>query len=182
MEEEDFAGLQRRLADGTIDVALTYELERDPETAAVALLELRPHALLAPSHKLAAEPSVSLAELAEYPLIQIDQPSSWRHMLSLFQDRGLAATVGIRARSFELLRSLVAHEFGVAVVYSQPWGDRCYDGSPLCRRPIRDELPTQRIIMARRGLYPPTAAGNALIAVAQHWFATMGPGGATGEV
>ncbi len=42
IEEEDFAGLQRRLADGTIDVALTYELERDPETAAVALLETAP--------------------------------------------------------------------------------------------------------------------------------------------
>ncbi len=126
---------------------------------------------------------MSLAELAEYPLIQIDQPSSWRHMLSLFQDRGLAATVGIRARSFELLRSLVAHEFGVAVVYSQPWGDRCYDGSaalPAGRsatscRPSASSWPAAAST-------PPTAAGNALIAVAQHWFATMGPGGATGEV
>jgi DNA-binding transcriptional LysR family regulator len=172
--EEGFAELQRRLAEGSVDLALTYELERDPALVAEPLSELRPHALLAPSHPLALQETVSLAELAEYPLIQIDQPSSWRHMLQLFQDRGLSATVGSRARSFELLRSLVANGFGVAVVYSQPWGDRCYDGSPLCRRPIRDELPSQRIVMARRSDDPATAAGDALIALAQQWFAAQG--------
>lgn len=171
IEEDGFAPLQRRLADGTIDFALTYELDRDPETVAVSLLEVHPHALLAASHALAAAEAVSLAELAEYPLIQIDQPSSWRHMLALFHDRGLVATVGARTRSFELLRSLVANEFGVAVVYSQPWGDRCYDGSPLCRRPIRDALPSKRIVLAQHRRHPETVAGNALITVARQLFA-----------
>src|SRR5947209_8411351 len=41
VQEEGFAGLQRRLAEGTIDLALTYDLVVDPGTVSTVLRDVR---------------------------------------------------------------------------------------------------------------------------------------------
>ena len=129
------------------DVGLTYDLGLPLHFARILLHQLRPHALLPAGHELAKRPSVSLAELAAYPLITTDQPQSWQHMLDLFRGRGLSPVAANRTSSFELQRSMVANGFGVAVSYTRPRGDRSYDGMPLVCKPLSDPLPMQRIIL-----------------------------------
>jgi DNA-binding transcriptional LysR family regulator len=170
VREEGFELLRRRLADGTIDLALTYDLDTDPGLEVKVLRELRPHALLAADHPLAAKSAISLSELAAYPLVLIDQAASWQHMIELFRLHGLAPTVFAKTRSFEMQRSLVANGFGVALVYSEPFGKESYDGLTLCRRPVSDALPAQRIVLARDSRFPSTAADVALIEIATQWF------------
>lgn len=171
VREEGFETLGRRLSDGAVDVGLTYDLGLPLHFARILLHELRPHALLPAGHELAKRPSVSLADLAAYPLITTDQPQSWQHMLDLFRGRGLSPVAANRTSSFELQRSMVANGFGVAVSYTRPRGDRSYDGMPLVCKPLSDPLPMQRIILTHDTRQRASAAALAFIDRARAWFA-----------
>jgi DNA-binding transcriptional LysR family regulator len=178
VREEGFAPLRRLLADGSIYLALTYDLDSEPTTAMTVIKEVQPHALLAASHPLASKRTLSLAELAQFPLVLSDQAASWQHILELFGLHGLTPTVYAKTRSFEMQRSLVANGFGVALVYAEPFGQASYDGVALCRRPVKDPLPTQRIVLARDSRFPDTAANAALTEVAKQWFSEQRSQGA----
>jgi DNA-binding transcriptional LysR family regulator len=171
VREEGFAPLRRLLAEGSINLALTYDLDTGSTTEITELKEVQPHALLAASHALAKGPAISLAELAGFPLVLSDQAASWQHIIELFRLHGLEPTVYARTRTFEMQRSLVANGFGVALVYAEPFGQESYDGVTLCRRSVKDTLPTQRIVLARDSRYPATATSDAVTEIARHWFA-----------
>jgi DNA-binding transcriptional LysR family regulator len=175
VREEGFESLRRRLVDGTINLAITYDLDSDPRLEIVVLREVRPHALMAADHELAGQSAISLAELATFPLVLSDQAASWQHMIDLFRLHGLAPTVYARTRSFEMQRSLVANGFGVALVYAEPYCQESYDGLKLCRRPVSDSLPPQRIVLARDTRYPATAADAALTEIAVQWYSSNQP-------
>ena len=170
VREEGFAPLRRLLAEGSINLALTYDLDTDSTTQITVLKEVQPHALLAAGHALAKRPDIPLAELARFPLVLSDQAASWQHIIELFKLHGLTPAVYARTRTFEMQRSLVANGFGVALVYAEPFGLESYDGLTLCRRPVKDALPTQRIVLARDSRYPATAADGAVTEIAKRWF------------
>ncbi|TPN74511.1 LysR family transcriptional regulator [Mesorhizobium sp. CU2] len=172
IRDESFETLGRRLADSAVDLGLTYDLGLPGHFKRVLLHELRPHALLPAGHVLADKWSVSLAELASYPLITTDQPHSWQHMLDLFLSRGLAPLARTTTSSFELQRSMVANGFGVAVSYTRPFGDKSYDGLPLVCKPISDPLPMQRIILTHDTRRRLSKAALAFIETAKTWFAS----------
>jgi DNA-binding transcriptional LysR family regulator len=170
VREDGFAPLRRLLAEGSINLALTYDLDTDSTTQITVLKEVQPHALLAAGHALAKRREISLAELARFPLVLSDQVASWQHIIELFRLHGLAPTVYARTQTFEMQRSLVANGFGVALVYAEPFGQESYDGLPLWRRPVKDALPTQRIVLARDSRYPATSADDAVTGIARQWF------------
>ncbi len=171
VREEGFAPLRRLLAEGSVNLALTYDLDTDSTTQITVLKEVQPHALLAASHPLAVRPEISLAELARFPLVLSDQAASWQHIFGLFRRHGLTPAVYARTRTFEMQRSLVANGFGAALVYAEPFGQQSYDGLTLCRRAVKDTLPPQRIVLARDSRYPATAADDAVTEIARQWFA-----------
>ena len=172
VRDETFETLGRRIRDSAVDLGLTYDLGLPLHFARILLHELRPHALLPAGNTLAGRPAVSLADLADYPLITTDQPQSWQHMLDLFLSRGLSPVADITTSSFELQRSMVANGFGVAVSYTRPHGDRSYDGLPLICKPLSDPLPMQRIILTHDTRQRLSNAALAFIGVAKDWFST----------
>ena len=172
IRDETFETLGRRLADSAVDLGLTYDLGLPAHFKRVLLHELRPHALLPAGHVLADKHTVSLAELASYPLITTDQPHSWQHMLDLFLSRGLSPVAQSSTSSFELQRSMVANGFGVAVSYTRPYGDRSYDGLALVCKPLSDPLPMQRIILTFDTRQRLSKVAQAFIETAKVWFAS----------
>jgi DNA-binding transcriptional LysR family regulator len=159
--EAGFDELAAELRKGSIDLALTYDLGLGPDIARHPLIELAPYAMLSARHALARRASVSLADLAKFPLILTDQALSWQHVVWLFTAAGLEVDIATRASSFELQRSLVANGLGIAVAYTRPKGDQSYDGSKLAIRPISDKLPVQRVLLAwakREALTPAASA------------------------
>ena len=159
------------MSESAIDLGLTYDLALPVNIARIELHKLRPHALLPKRHPLARHKTVSLADLAAHPLITSNQPYSWQHTLDLFRSRGLSPAAGSKTSSFELQRSLVANDFGVAVCYTRPHGDRSYDGLPLICKPISDPLPPQRIILAHDTRQRLSKAASAFVDEAKLWFA-----------
>jgi DNA-binding transcriptional LysR family regulator len=109
--------------------------------------------LLSADHPLAKQSRVSLKALSEYTLVVTDQVHSWQHVLDLFSFYDLAPAVVHRVRTFELQRSLVANGFGVALIYTRPFGDRSYDGQALVCRPTQEKN-YHSIVLAHDQRYP----------------------------
>lgn len=176
VREAGFDQIGRHLDDGVADLAISYDLGLDNDVTRIVLCELGPEAMLAADHPLAEQESVTLAELAQEPLILTDQAQSWQHVLELFQMHGLRPQRAVRTGSFELQRGMVANGLGVAMAYSRPYSNLSYDGRPLVRRPIADALPLQRILLVHHQRMVLSAAHRLFIEETRRWFAATGWG------
>ncbi|WP_018153131.1 LysR family transcriptional regulator [Leeia oryzae] len=171
IQEAGFDDIARQLANGGMDLALSYDLGLPPGMHNTICCELPAYAMLPPDHPLTHQPAVSLAELAAHPLILTNQSYSWQHVLDLFRFYQLQPQQLYRTHSFELQRGMVANGLGVAIAYTRPVGDHCYDGSRVAIRPIADPIPMQRILLSRDGTRPETAITTAFSNIALAWFA-----------
>lgn len=170
VHEQSFDEIGRRLVDGASDLAITYDLGLPSDIHTRTLKELPPHALLAADAPLAEHETVSLTELSRLPLILTAQTQSWQHVLELFRMHDLSPASYLKTSSFEMQRSMVANGLGCAVVYTQPCGDRSYDGHKLVRRPISEHLPLQRILVAHHRHNRLSAAGRVFAQEATELF------------
>jgi DNA-binding transcriptional LysR family regulator len=175
MREGGFEYLGKRLAEGALELALTYDLGLPANMECIELCQLTATALLAADHPLANETHVSLKALSECNLVVTDQIHSWQHVLDLFNIYGLSPQSVQRTHSFEFQRSLVANGFGVALTYTRPFGDHSYDGQPLVCRPLQEKLPAQRIVLAYDQRYPLTPPAEAFKLQAIAWFSERLP-------
>ncbi|SDW74822.1 DNA-binding transcriptional regulator, LysR family [Ruegeria halocynthiae] len=164
---ETFEGLISGLIDGRFDCALTYDLGMDAGFTCEKLFDSTPRALLSVDHPLAESQQVTLAELADFPLILSKEGLSAQHVLALCRRKGLNPTISHRAESLELQRSLAAHGEGVGISYASPTNRYSYDQMDIVSLPITDTEATEAVVLARHGTGPTdsliTAAEHALI-------------------
>lgn len=155
-----FEPLITALSNGEADLAITYDLGLDAIFTRTQLNLLAPHALVPPDHPLAGRGGVSLAELAQHPLVLSQEGLSVQHMLGLFKAHGLVPRIAHRAGSLELLRSLAANGEGVGISYSLPPGGMSYDGKAL--RPVRvtDPGAQEPVILAAHAELPEASAAH----------------------
>lgn len=161
--EADLATVARTLHAGKAELALTYDLGFDRRVLRWRLAELAPYALLPAEHPLAAQPEVSLAELAGERLILEDIAQTREYFLSLFWAHGLYPQLHQYTQTFEMQRGLVAHGYGVALSCTRPAGDRSYDGTPIACRPLRETVTPQRVVLARAESIRPSPVAEAFI-------------------
>ena len=134
--EDDQESLLEGLRRAEIDVALTYDLQLSDDIAFQALATLPPHVLVGADHPLAARPKVSLAELAEVPMILLDLPFSREYFLALFMAEGLAPNIQARSAHQDVVRTMVANGYGYALFNARPRSDEALDGRRLVRVPL----------------------------------------------
>lgn len=146
--QEDLIAMLRR---AEVDIALTYDLDIPQDIAFEPLLELPPHAVFAPDHRLAARGAVRLEELAGEPLVLLDLPLSREYFLSLFDAAGLRPLVAERTPHLAMLRSMVANGFGYGLLNLAGPNAFAADGKPLrhvrikgAQRPLKLGLATMR--------------------------------------
>ncbi|GAB7529255.1 LysR family transcriptional regulator [Pseudomonas sp. 3A(2025)] len=175
MREGGFEYLGKRLGEGALELALTYDLGLPANMQCVELCQLTAHALLAADHPLARESHVDMSALSACNLVVTDQIHSRQHVLDLFNAFGLVPASVQPTHSFEFQRSLVANGFGVALTYTRPFGDHSYDGQPLVCRPVKQSLPAQRIVLAHDQRCPLTPPAEAFKAQAVAWFSQRQP-------
>jgi DNA-binding transcriptional LysR family regulator len=131
-----FAYLERDLAEGRIDLAISYDIGFDKTFNRHAIKQVLPVAFLCVDHPLADNSSVELATLLDYPLLLSSEELSERFMRNLFEQMQLSATVRQTVASLEMMRSLAAHGMGIGISYSRPPSDLSYDGTALVTVPI----------------------------------------------
>lgn len=119
-----------------IDIALTYDLRIPEGITFTPLARLPPCAMVGEQHPLAGRASVSLAELAEQPLILLDLPISTDYFLALFMAEGLTPHVHSRSNHQEVVRTMVANGYGYTLANVRPRSDIALDGRRLVRLAI----------------------------------------------
>lgn len=136
------------LESGAYELAIVYDMGLGKDMETRALLALPPHAALPAHHRLARKSRIALKDLATEPLVLLDLPSSREYFLSLFYGLGLEPLIGARTSSYELLRGLVANGHGYSLLNTFPKTDIAYDGRRIVRRPLKEDLPPTRIVIA----------------------------------
>jgi DNA-binding transcriptional LysR family regulator len=129
-----------RLRNGGIDIALTYDLEIAPDLRFVPLVELPPYALVCDSHPLAGRDGVSVAQLADYPMVLLDLPFSSDYFLSFFLKDRVKPLITERTRDIAVMRSLVANGFGYSIANVRPMEDTSPDGKKLRFIPLTGDV------------------------------------------
>jgi DNA-binding transcriptional LysR family regulator len=141
------AELPELLFSGALDLAIVYDLGLPDGLESVLLYSVRPYVILPADHRLADRATVSLADLADDPLILLDLPPAAQHTMRVFQQAGVVPRVAQRTTDFELTRSLVAQRLGYSVLVQRPAIDCSYEGLPLVAREISPAVPSTGVQM-----------------------------------
>ena len=149
LHEGDQRQLLELLRDGTIELAILYDLDLPPEITRATLAELAPHVLLAADDPLAAADAITPEDLAPRPMVLLDAPPARAYVLSLFEGPG-TPTVAYRARSVEMVRAMVAQGLGYALLAARPAGDVDHDDTRLAVRPLAGQPRHGRLVLCGR--------------------------------
>ena len=141
VSEDDQAGLLSSLKKGTIDLALTYNLQLDSDIEFTRLVELEPYVLLPAEHKLATAKSIALSDLDEERFILLDLPLSNTYFMSLFSGLDIKPSIYARTRHIDVQRALVARGYGYSLANVRPLNKRSLDGSGLAYVPLSGDHP-----------------------------------------
>ena len=140
--QDQLIGYLRR---GLTDLAITYEMHIPEDLWFEALVGLPPLVMMSAEHRLAAAPRVAMRDLANDPYILLDLPISRDYFLSVFEKAGVVPNVRIRTTHFEVVRTMVANNYGVSIGVARPRNEAALDGTPIVSRPIADPLPVLNI-------------------------------------
>ena len=159
-------GDQRRVLESLLtrecELALVYDLDLAEGLRRERLTELTPYVLLAEGHALAHRSELTLQDLAEEPMVLLNAPPSREYFLSIMRDAGIEPKVAFRSTSFEMVRGLVGHGLGYALLATKPAAAMTYDGRALAARPLAVDAASNPVVLAYR------ADGN-LSVLARHF-------------
>lgn len=170
--EGDMEELIPLLEAGKLDVVTTYRINLPLGLNEIVLFDTSVHVLLPADHRLAAQDSVSIAQLADEPLIMLDLPPSGRHTLDMLHAAGVKVNVRHRTSNFELVRSMVARGLGFSLLVQKPPIDHSYEGLPLVAKRIHPEFSKEAVVMIWPDQVHLNARVSALIEFAKR---TVGP-------
>lgn len=157
--EGDHRRVLESLKAGETDLALIYDFDLGDDVEVEVLNAFPPYVLLAADHPLAAQDRITPADLLAHPMVLLDSPPSADYFLSLFDGTGAVPEVRYRSGSFEMVRGLVGHGLGFAILGTRPAMDQSYDGRALVCRPLSGDLPPSRMVLASmKGADLPKAA------------------------
>ena len=141
VHEADLDELNTLLAQGRIDLALTYNMAPSPAIEFETLIESTPYVLIPRDDKLAQLSSISLDQLVDRDMVSLSLPITQQFFLSLFAQRNLRPRIRHQTKSYELVRSLVGAGEGYAILIMRPANVRAYDGSELAYVPLDGDIP-----------------------------------------
>jgi flavin reductase (DIM6/NTAB) family NADH-FMN oxidoreductase RutF/DNA-binding transcriptional LysR family regulator len=145
--EGDQDRLKSALHNRDIELAFTYDLELGDEYEKTLLGEAPPYVLLPANHPLCSQTRISLESLVEEPMVLLDVAPSRDYFCSLFAAIGKAPNVEHRSRSFEMVRGMVGHGFGYALLATKPSNNMTYDGMLLTTRPLLEDVAPSRFVI-----------------------------------
>ena len=155
--------LNQSLKSGAIEVALMYDQIPDRQLVFEPLLEAPPYVLLSADDPLATEKAVTLKALSERDMVLLDIPVTEQYFHNLFLTIGLRPVISYRAKSYEMVRSLVASGIGFSLLIMRPVNTRAYGGGRLAYRPIADPISPPHYGLAMAKDYVPPRIVRAFV-------------------
>ena len=131
MTEGSHQDLLDKLRQVEIDVAISYDLQVPDDIQFEPLASLSPYVLVSRGHRFARQPSVDLGELASEPMVILDLPKSREYFISLFESKGFQPSIVARAANQEVVRTMVANNYGFTIANARPRNSAALDGRKL---------------------------------------------------
>jgi flavin reductase (DIM6/NTAB) family NADH-FMN oxidoreductase RutF len=150
MIEGDHRRIRESLASGESELALLYDMALGEGLTTEQLTSLEPYVLLPDGHPLAAQREVAPKDLADVPMILLDVEPSRDYFTGLMTDAGVHPHIAHRTTSLEMVRALVGHGMGYALLATKPASTLSYDGKALITRPLRGARKASDIVLAHR--------------------------------
>jgi len=141
--------LLRGLRDGSLDIALTYDLALVDDIDFTPLVALPPYVILPKSHKLARKRTVALASLIDEPYVMLDLAYSREYFASLFDRLGRRPVPAFHSSQPEVVRGMVANGLGYSILNFPLKSTRTVDGGEFAIRPFKEELRPMTLGIAR---------------------------------
>ncbi|WP_262106408.1 LysR family transcriptional regulator [Arthrobacter sp. Marseille-P9274] len=116
----DHADLLPALEDGSLDIAIVYDIGLPAALQRRVVYETEVMAVFAESDPLAGEDDVDLAELTTKPLIMLDTAPSTGYTQLMFAQRGLTPRLGAVVPQIDLVRAMVGRGLGYSLLMSRP--------------------------------------------------------------
>lgn len=148
--EGDQRRVQESLLAGETELALLYDLDLSDDLATQTLTELKPYVLLAEGHALAEKAELSPHDLADYPMVLLNAPPSGDYFQAIMRNAGVEPNIAFKSASFEMVRGMVGHGLGYALLATKPASAMTYDGRALLARPLSAETQPSRVVLASR--------------------------------
>ncbi|MDX3128373.1 LysR family transcriptional regulator [Streptomyces europaeiscabiei] len=166
--------MRQALVQGSCDVALLYAFGGEAGLSCTTLRASRPYVIVAADHTVAGRGSVSLAELADEPLIIYAEPPAQQNAEHWFSLAGARPNIRYRTSSIEAVRSMVARGLGFATLI-QTWPtDTSVEGLPLASVPLSDPLDDVELVIAHASHVVPTHRARAFLQYAEKTLARPG--------
>ena len=148
-----FTAAQERIVEGlrsgVYDLAICYDHGLPQTVERVALLpDLFPRVVLPSGHRFSEREEVSLAMLAEEPIILLDIWPSNEYFLGIFARAGVSPHVAYKASSLEMVRGLVGQGLGVSILVTEPVNAISFAGQEIVSVRITDPMMPSRTVMA----------------------------------
>lgn len=174
LTECELPELLTRLRNGDDDLALTYDLGQAPDIEMRRVLEVRPYVVVSSLSGARTGDMVSLRDLAERPLLMLDEPVASQYILQLFRNLGLEPKVAMYAKSIRLLGALVSEDFGYAVYFLRSARNERSD-APIARLHIEEPVPSHHLALALPRRRVSTARTEAVAEICEATLRAMGP-------
>ncbi|WP_127115826.1 LysR family transcriptional regulator [Shimia sediminis] len=174
LREGDQRQLRAWLASGDVDLIVTYDIGDEFAGEVTPICKFPAHALLSVEDEHAREKTISMAELAEKPLILLDLPETREYLLALFDLTARRPSIALRTHSYETIRSSVASGLGASLLNICP-SEASPDTDNIVRLPISDQLLQPTLVVANPyGPLKPDYVSH-FIAIVYDYFLQLGP-------
>lgn len=169
--EGDQAQVAHMVETGEAAIGLIYDRDLPDALEGEALKDQPPYVLLAADDPRTICEAISLHDLADAPLVLLDQPLSRDYVGGLFAAVGREPNIAIRTASFELVRSLVGNGLGYSLLVTKPASNVSYDGKQLEVRPLSGWHDPIAIALVRRQDGGLSEAAKDFSAICRAYFA-----------
>lgn len=137
------------LGDGSLDVALTYDIDLTDAIDFTPIMAFPPYIMLPAKHPLAKAPSVSLTDLTNEPYVMLDLAHSREYFSSLFDQLGPRPVPAFRSAQPEVVRGMVANGLGYSIHNFPLHHTQTVDGKKFVTMPIREDVKAAVLGVAR---------------------------------
>lgn len=147
LHEMDRIGVEQAVQADAIEMGIVL-LSNMPDTSRFVchtLVRSRRQLWMSDSHPLLEQASLSLAEVAAYPYLQLTIDESEASTRRYWQANGCIPDIVFRTSSMEALRGLVAHGFGVTMLSDMVYRPWSLEGKRIEARPVLGAIPHMEV-------------------------------------
>jgi DNA-binding transcriptional LysR family regulator len=160
--------IQEAMLAGRLQLCVAHEAQVLPDCTAEVLREAKRQVALSPEHPLAAQRTVSLAELAPYPAILVNEEPALQRTLAEFARAGVEPTVKWRSASVQVIQNVVGRNLAYSLLMHPATASP--EGRPLVFRQLDGNHPTNSVMaVTPAGVVHSALVAESLTALRAHW-------------